>query len=148
MTIKVIGVDTYAEPTATLTTLAGLDGYVAVDVEIAGLNLDPVFEADLVEFASGLEKNYGSETVNGELQTQIYEYPLDTAKTLSELFPERVPFQSNYVYLYSTDYNVVLSGLTDTALNIVLDGYSTTQFNGGFGKQRKYLFHVNKKADL
>ena len=30
-----------------------------------------------MEFASGLEKNYGSETVNGELQTQIYEYPLD-----------------------------------------------------------------------
>ena len=43
MTIKVIGVDTYAEPTATLTTLAGLAGYVAVDVEIAGLNLEPSF---------------------------------------------------------------------------------------------------------
>lgn len=147
MNIKVIGVDVYAEPTATLATLAGLAGYVAVDIDVVGLNLDPVFEGNIIEFANGMEKNYGSEVVNGELVTQIYTYP-ETGTTLAVLFPEVVAFRKNYVYLYSTEYNVVLASLTGLALNVVLEGYSTTAYSGGFGKQRKYLFHVNKKAGL
>lgn len=149
MTIKVIGVDEYAEPTALLTTLAGLTGYTAVDVDVAGLNLDPTFEGNIIEFANGMEKNYGTEVVSGELQTKIYEYPLDAPKTLTQLFPELASFRKSFIYLYSTDYNVVLSGLTaGTAINIILDSYTTTLFNGGFGKQRKYLFHINKKAGI
>lgn len=146
MNIKVIGVDEYTEPTATLAALSGAAGYVAVDVDALSLNLDPAFEGDIIQFASGLEKNYGIEKVTGELILNIVDYPT-TPKTFAELYPELAAIRKNFVYLYAADYNLFIGTVSGKAVNVVIDGYKTTLYGGGIAKQRIYSLHINQQAE-
>lgn len=136
--VKLIGVDDYSGETATLSTLATKSNYVSSDLATASLNLTPNLEGDTVEYITGVKIKSNSNIMTGELYLNPKLYP-EIATDLT-YFDFLTPLRRKYLYLYSADYKIYFSGLTNTAVRINTTGLNYEATANGLIKSWKLAF--------
>lgn len=107
-----------------------------IDLVVTKINLGPTFEGNVSIYADGHARNDGYEKIVGNIVTMPKRYP-GSSTTIANYFPEKAVFQSNFLYIASTTYNMGLAEQTE-AINFVLEGYSQQLDNEGNIKYMSY----------
>jgi len=106
------------------------------------LEIDPKFNPSTTLFLDGNEEDNGYEQSTVMIKTIPQFFP-KTAKYNSECFPELPIMRSKYLYILSTDYNILLAKTPTIAYRLIKDGdYQPVNDRDGFIRSMQYNFKL------